>query len=380
MLKYCPVLLAQVSILQILLFHYCEINLINLSLTNISFIQFNLIACPTGNVNGVAFALVGSGLATDTIAPSLNIKIGDNVTFTLSDSSANPNHPLEFCNNPLFCTGATGSQLIKGPITVMGSAIWWSPTTAGTYYYGCNNHMGMGGTINVVAVDTICSYYTRALNSGSANSIQQAATIQAVVVRAFTGDSTTTPVVPGLIALDSAGGLKSFFDGTRTIITRPGVAAQAINFITPGTAQTTLVTHLVSFFGTALGCNAPGFPQPKTLLFSPSMAQLHSAMGINNAQLTYFTNQIVLSITSYAGSLTRQSDADAITNFDKGFGRGATDAAVAGLGLSATPGASQQVCIAADCPLGAGSGASLVSAPGLAIGIALIATIASLLV
>ena len=107
--------------------------------------------CPQGNPSffSQAFALNG------TLSRTLKLKTGDRLKFHLVTNV--PSHPLTICKNsplPQFCEGATGSDRLNTPITKANSTTSVTFTTAGTYYYGCNNHPGMGGTIRVMKKTT----------------------------------------------------------------------------------------------------------------------------------------------------------------------------------------------------------------------------------
>ena len=85
------------------------------------------------------------------ISPNLNLKVGDQLKFILSTSV--PNHPLTICKNsplPTFCQGSSATNTLNSPITQLGSTTSVTFTVAGTFYYGCHNHPGMGAKINVV--------------------------------------------------------------------------------------------------------------------------------------------------------------------------------------------------------------------------------------
>jgi hypothetical protein len=104
--------------------------------------------CPTGNPTfyNMTFALNG------TLSPNLNLKVNDQLQFTLATNV--PIHPLTICQNsssPQFCQGAATSNQLNTPITTIGSNTSASFTAAGTYYYGCLNHPGMGATITVTS-------------------------------------------------------------------------------------------------------------------------------------------------------------------------------------------------------------------------------------
>ncbi|CAF1147749.1 unnamed protein product [Rotaria sordida] len=65
---------------------------------------------------------------------------------------------------PKFCAGANGTDVLNIPITKAGDSTSANFIAAGTYYYGCNYHPGMGATIIVFPTSTGSS-------SSSANSL-----------------------------------------------------------------------------------------------------------------------------------------------------------------------------------------------------------------
>ena len=116
---------------------------------NVTFISCSpAITCPQGNPSNFnkTFALNG------TLSPNLALAVGDQLQFNLATTV--PYHPLTICRNstvPNFCMQATGSNLLNTPITQAGDNTSVTFTMAGTYYYGCMNHPGMGATIMVTA-------------------------------------------------------------------------------------------------------------------------------------------------------------------------------------------------------------------------------------
>jgi plastocyanin len=77
------------------------------------------------------------------IHPTLNAKVGDTLIFNVSVSSSHPfvisttsSHPLQ------MVVGVENNRATSGTIT-------WTPTTSGTYYYICANHLHMNGTIQI---------------------------------------------------------------------------------------------------------------------------------------------------------------------------------------------------------------------------------------
>jgi len=80
--------------------------------------------------------------------------------------------------------------------------------------------------------------------------------------------------------------VKPFFDGT----TPPG----SINFLNNTAAFGRLATNLVAFFGSALGCNEPGFP---VYSGNPSMRLVHLAMPISNQIFDNFNIGFISALT-----------------------------------------------------------------------------------
>jgi plastocyanin len=83
-------------------------------------------------------------------SPNLTLNVGDQLEFILAVNVSI--HPLTICQNspaPSFCQGVGNSSQLGTSITLAGTNISVTFTTAGTYYYGCHTHPGMGATINV---------------------------------------------------------------------------------------------------------------------------------------------------------------------------------------------------------------------------------------
>ncbi len=74
--------------------------------------------------------------------PPINITLGDTLTFNVNASG----HP--FYLKTSNTTGTSDAITVANNGTSSGT-ITWSPTTAGTYYYICEYHAGMVGTITV---------------------------------------------------------------------------------------------------------------------------------------------------------------------------------------------------------------------------------------
>jgi len=325
------------------------------------------------------------------VQPVINLSVGDMLVFTRTATQGS--HPFVICsgsdntNQCYHSTQGVGMNLTM-PITNQNQMVTWTAANAGTYWYGCINHMGMGAQINVVTTgtdntqETICTYYTRALNAGSADANQQTSTIDAIVTRAVLGNSTVTqPAVQGIVAATAP--TKKYFDGSIACIFTGGSTPGTTNFLANGGNNVdfqALEAKLVAFFGTALGCNAPGFVSASAAGNRGSMWQVHQFMMITDSEMQYFITQVVDSVKSYTnnGALLRTGDATTLVNFLNGFNHGATAAAVNGMGLtpgSFNNGATEQICNDATCrnaPSAQGGYASAASTPMFLVTIMLI--------
>jgi len=79
--------------------------------------------------------------------PTINAVVGDTINIT---NNASGSHPMYF---KTVATTGTGSQVFGATGQGSGS-MSWTPTSAGTYYYICQYHGGMVGTINIIAATT----------------------------------------------------------------------------------------------------------------------------------------------------------------------------------------------------------------------------------
>jgi len=130
------------------------------------------------------------------------------------------------------------------------------------------------GVCNDASCATICNRYSGALN------LRNYDLVNTVVLGVFTNITTAgSPLI-------------SFFDGST--INFPG--ATKVNFIAAGASQTTLVAHLIQFFGAALGCSDGTIGT----YAGANMTASHNFMIINNANFNYF-NQAVLGVMRGAG-------------------------------------------------------------------------------
>ena len=109
------------------------------------------LTCPVGNPPSFNRTFVLNG----TLSPNVNLTVGDRLEFDLATNVTI--HPLTICQNsviPNFCQGASGNNVLNVPITLAGTNTSVTFNMAGTYYYGCLNHPGMGATISVTQAST----------------------------------------------------------------------------------------------------------------------------------------------------------------------------------------------------------------------------------
>tara|TARA_X000000368_G_scaffold392446_1_gene357201 strand:+ start:7308 stop:9785 length:2478 start_codon:yes stop_codon:yes gene_type:complete len=103
-----------------------------------------------GNSGASSYTLSGSD-RTGSISGNnipVAIKTGDTLTFNVSASG----HPFWIKNAAGTGTGNQASNVTNGG-TASGT-VTWTPTTSGTYYYQCEYHGGMAGTITVDSQNT----------------------------------------------------------------------------------------------------------------------------------------------------------------------------------------------------------------------------------
>jgi hypothetical protein len=141
---------------------------------------------------------------------------------------------------------------------------------------------------------SLCDRYTNALASvvgGNQTSlVAETNLITAIISRIILGGSANGVVVPGLIAPGSP--ILPVFQGAVPFRANP------TNYTDPSqsAALARLQSHLVTFFGTAFGCTAPGFPVPPSYI---TMRRVHSGMGITAAGFSYFITQAGLTLESF---------------------------------------------------------------------------------
>ena len=95
--------------------------------------------------------------------PSFDVNIGDTVVFNVSASG----HP--FWLKTIQGTGQGNSVAVSNNGTTSGTIVW-VPTTAGIFFYNCEFHSGMTGTINVIGSTTS---FVWDFGDGTGSSIEQ---------------------------------------------------------------------------------------------------------------------------------------------------------------------------------------------------------------
>lgn len=175
---------------------------------------------------------------------------------------------------------------------------------------------------------TICDYYTTALLK-DVTPENQATLLTLLVNTVVIGNYTKPQIpgvtwpdvkVPGILANGTVDGtdvnLLPYFNGGLASSNRGGNAGVAVNFLDDGGAapllenkpangtssnQYKLLTHLYGFFGTLLGCSAQGRNSSTFPAYGgqASMYKVHKFMGLNNAETTYFINQVGLAAASF---------------------------------------------------------------------------------
>ena len=114
--------------------------------------------------------------------PPINISVGDVINFNVNS----PGHPffIKTTNTP----GSAGAISVANNGTSSGT-ISWSPTTAGTYYYICEFHPNMLGTITVSNNTGFASYLW---SDGSTNQTLTANTAGTYTVTGTDANGCTT--------------------------------------------------------------------------------------------------------------------------------------------------------------------------------------------
>ena len=103
----------------------------------------------------------------DVYQPTVNINVGDSVVFTLDGSMSN--HPLWIkTERSTGDTGAVSGVMNNGANT---GQISWTPTTAGTYYYNCQHHASMGGSILVTEPVVQTEFVSNGLSNVSTQTV-----------------------------------------------------------------------------------------------------------------------------------------------------------------------------------------------------------------
>ncbi|RFU75709.1 hypothetical protein TARUN_6468 [Trichoderma arundinaceum] len=230
---------------------------------------------------------------------------------------------------------------------------------------------------------SICDYYTKALLKE--NTAENQLTLLTLLVNTVVIGNYTAPnvgvKVPGILAPGHVNGkavnLLPYFNGQLASTNTGGSHGESVNFLDGGGAAplmknkpandnmltggrptfSFLLTHLYQFFGSLLSCTQQGMPGFPAYGGRASLYQVHKFMALDNAELTYFIQQIALAAQSFG---VATSDIEIVGNaLSSAFGmRCATPTTV----IKAQGPQLQAVCIESDCPLAKNAKCSLYEA------------------
>ena len=103
----------------------------------------------------------------DVYQPTVTLTIGDTVTFTLDGSMSG--HPLWIKTER--STGDAGAVTDVNDNGANTGQISWAPTSAGTYYYNCEYHSSMGGSIVVTEPVVQSEFVSNGLSNVSTRTV-----------------------------------------------------------------------------------------------------------------------------------------------------------------------------------------------------------------
>ena len=154
--------------------------------------------------------------------PPINITLGDTLTFNVNS----PGHPffIKTTNTP----GSAGAISVTNNGTSSGT-ISWTPTTTGTYYYICEFHPNMLGTITVSNATGFASYMW---NDGSTNptlSVSSAGTYS-VVGTDVNGCNASDFMVVDVLNVDIAQNDTTICEGDSLVLLANGFSKLSIEF------------------------------------------------------------------------------------------------------------------------------------------------------
>ncbi|MDB2539188.1 PKD domain-containing protein, partial [Flavobacteriales bacterium] len=129
--------------------------------------------------------------------PAINISLGDTLTFNVNS----PGHP--FLIKTTNTTGTANAVTVTNNGTSSGTIIW-SPNSVGTYYYICEYHAGMVGTITVGASNV---NYTWSNNITNGTTFTPTSTNTYTVIGTdgngcFSTDNVTVNLIPNSTGVD----------------------------------------------------------------------------------------------------------------------------------------------------------------------------------
>lgn len=228
---------------------------------------------------------------------------------------------------------------------------------------------------SAAAQQSLCNKYTAALlkeNTGANQYTLLTLLVNTAVIGNYTGKGSPNAdlpgslnEVPGILAPGMVDGspvnLAKYFDGSLLSSNRGGQAS-SVNFLDGGGAdpiiadptssgkmgsnQYILLTHLYSYFGVLLGCTEYGKDGFPAYAGSNSQGEVHQFMALDDAEVTYFIEQVGLAATSFGVTASdAMSAGKALTD---AFGQRCSAPAEIVPDTGKEP---QAICQADDCPL-----------------------------
>jgi hypothetical protein len=222
-------------------------------------------------------------------------------------------HPFYFSNgtgagSPDFENGIAAADV--GQVFCNGKVLTFTPQTADigkSLFYVCKNHNFMGGRLCIVQPgqtntpctvggvappppstpcdELVAAVKTKVAGTANAATFKDANTILSkVVVDLF---------LFGIGSQQAPGALRKYFDGTFPVGSR--------DFIGNMVNQGNLVTGLVKFFGTKLGCSDNSITPYAKPTDEPNMKTVHQFMDIKQAEFDAFNTKLVDFLTNFAG-------------------------------------------------------------------------------
>jgi hypothetical protein len=262
---------------------------------------------PSGNTFGFDYFIStvnnNSGF---TEAPPLTLVGGNSYTFCLANSNtslyfqicetadcgASLNNTVNHFSSHFNATTnvTTTTDVFQKGLHKTGDCFTWippivtQPTTG--YYYGDYLHPFMGNSITLIPA-SICDRNSQRIY-GTTNANYEVTLIEYLVLGFWYGNpsaysnninNAVVGAFPG--AFNNQSVLGNYFNGTYAASYRNGTH---VDFVTSGTAQTTLYHQLTTYFGNAMGCTGDDLTSfPPYVGTLPNLNLIHQGLPINQA-------------------------------------------------------------------------------------------------